>query len=39
MSIKKLFAFGFFSGGIPSGITVDTTLYKIDSTLITADNG
>jgi len=27
------------SGGIPADITVDTTLYTADSTLITTDNG
>ncbi len=27
------------SGIIPSGITVDTTMYTADSTVITADNG
>lgn len=25
--------------GVPAGITVDTTIYKVDSTLIKADNG
>lgn len=27
------------SQGVPAGLTVDTTNYRVDSTLITVDNG
>jgi hypothetical protein len=40
MDIKKVFWWLVGSTGlIPTGIKADTTIYKADTTLITADNG
>jgi hypothetical protein len=39
MRTKKIFDWWAGVLGIPSGIRADTTVYKADTDLITADNG